>query len=85
MTANDDNEGERGWEDDVPWWYPTREIVLGKSRHVVFAAKSLVVGTQWPQARLAEHRVGGTNHQSCKACDMNEKGTLLHRHCEYPK
>ena len=41
--------------------------------------KSTVVGTQWPQQRKKD--AGLVQTGQCIACDMQEAGTLLHRHC----
>ena len=59
MEDNDRNLNEFDWVKDTPWWYPTREVVRGNDKDIGRAAKSLVIGTQWTQARLAQHNVAG--------------------------
>ena len=73
------------WVRDTPWWYPPREVVLGRDS-IGAAAQSLMIGTEWPQWRLAFYQVGGTRKEDnrCKACDEDALGTLRHRHCVCP-
>ena len=70
--------------DDVPWWEPLRKIVNGKDKAIANAAKSVVVGTQWPQARMHDAKMQDIHGYKCKACDTEEPGTMQHRHCRCP-
>ena len=44
-TANEEN--------DIPFWYPLRSVVLGTDKKIGGAARSVAANTQWCQARLA--------------------------------
>ena len=65
---------------DMPWWYPVREVINGKDKAIGRAARSVVVGTQWTQARLFYANTKGVHEPTCQACDEQALGTLHHRH-----
>ena len=69
--------------EDAPWWEPLRKIINGKDKAIANAARSVVVGTQWPQARMHDAHMQ-VNGYECKACDSGEPGTMQHRHCRCP-
>ena len=64
----------------MPWWYPIREVINGKDQAIGRAARSVVVGTQWTQARLHYAKAKGVDEPLCQACDEQALGTLRHRH-----
>ena len=83
-AAQEDTQGTGDWKQDVPWWYPIREIINAGGA-LAKAARSVVVGTQWTQARLYKACARGVETPWCQACDGNNEGTLNHRHSECPE
>ena len=83
-AAQEDTQGTGDWKQDVPWWYPIREII-NAGNALAKAARSVVVGTQWTQARLYKACARGVETPWCQACDGNTEGTLNHRHSECPE
>ena len=83
-AAQEDTQATGDWRQDVPWWYPVREVVnAGDS--LAKAARSVVVGTQWTQARLYKACARGVEAPWCQACDSNAESTFSHRHRECPE
>ena len=83
-AAQEDTQATGDWRQDVSWWYPVREVVnAGDS--LAKAVLSVVVGTQWTQARLYKACARGAETMWCQACDSNAEGTLSNRHRECPE
>ena len=74
------------YEGDVPWWYPLREMANSKDTAMARAARSVIIGTQWPQARIAKTKEKEKVEPWCKAClPLHEiPGTCQQRHCKCP-
>ena len=84
MSGEDRTGKDWDYAGDTPWWYPLREIANSKDAAIARAARSVMIGTQWTQARLRAAKVEGIESSRCQACDTGCEGTLAHRHKDCP-